>query len=275
MAPDHNQQNFAKKSNLMMRIVSAVVMLPIAIFIILESGSPFFILLCILTVIILSEWNGICEDKPLSLLVAVQSFCAVLLIFAVDWRSPYLNLSIASSLVSVIAAAYFVKANIIWALVGFIYALVPSVSLLLISDMMGGEVVLWMMIVIWSMDTGAYFVGKNIGGPKMSPTISPNKTWSGLIGGTVTAILGSGIYTYFMKEQNILFFENATILLILSGLFAILSQIGDLAESALKRKFSVKDSGSIIPGHGGVMDRVDGVLFVAPAVLAVSYVLYA
>lgn len=275
MAPDHSQQNPVKSNKLLTRIVSALVMLPIAVFVILNGGLPFFILLCLLTMLILSEWNGICEDKPISLLVAVQALCAVLLMLAVVWGSPHLYLSAACSIVSVITAAYFVKANIVWALIGFFYALVPSISFVLISDMMGGEVVLWMMIVIWSMDTGAYFAGKNIGGPKMSPKISPNKTWSGLIGGTVTAMLFSGIYAYFMKEQNIPLFESATILLILSGLFAILSQMGDLAESAVKRKFSVKDSGAIIPGHGGVMDRVDGVLFVAPAVLAVSYVLYA
>lgn len=275
MALDHNQQAPAKNNKLLTRVLSALVMLPIAIFIILNGGLPFFILLCLLTVIILSEWNGICEEKPFSLLVVVQALCAILLMLAVVWGSPHLELSFASSVVSVITAAYFVKANVIWALIGFLYALVPSVSLLLISDMMGGEVVLWMMIVIWSMDTGAYFAGKNIGGPKMSPTISPNKTWSGLIGGAITAMLFGGIYAYFMKEQNIPLFESAIILLILSGLFAILSQIGDLAESAVKRKFSVKDSGAIIPGHGGVMDRVDGVLFVAPAVFAVCYVLYA
>lgn len=275
MALDHNQQTPAKNNKLLTRVLSALVMLPVAIFIILNGGLPFFILLCLLTVIILSEWNGICEEKPFSLLVAVQALCAILLMLAVVWGSPYLELSFASSIVSVITAAYFVKANVIWAVIGLLYALVPSVSLLLISDMMGGEVVLWMMIVIWSMDTGAYFAGKNIGGPKMSPTISPNKTWSGLIGGTITAMLFGGVYAYFMKEQNIPLFESAIILLILSGLFAILSQIGDLAESAVKRKFSVKDSGAIIPGHGGVMDRVDGVLFVAPAVFTICYVLYA
>ena len=108
----------------------------------------------------------------------------------------------------------------------------------------------------------------------MAPKISPNKTWSGLVGGTLTAMVFGSLYAYYMNDKNIALFEDATILLILSGLFAILSQIGDLVESAVKRKFSVKDSGAIIPGHGGVMDRVDGVLFVAPAVLVVSYMLY-
>ena len=275
MAPDHSQKTPLKANKLLTRVLSALVMLPIAVFIILGGGIPYFILITLLTILIISEWNGICEDKPLSLLFAVQTVSAVLLLVEINWGSPYVMVSLASSLVAIVAVSFLVKAKVIWAIAGFLYALVPSAAFLLIGENIGGQVVLWMMIVIWSMDTGAYFVGKNIGGPKMSPTISPNKTWSGLIGGAITAMIVGYLYARFLGDQNILLFKDATILLILSGLFAILSQIGDLAESAVKRKFAVKDSGSIIPGHGGVMDRVDGVLFVAPAVLAVAYMLYA
>lgn len=275
MAPDHSQKTPSKANKLLTRVLSALVMLPIAIFIILGGGIPFFILVTLVTILILSEWNGICENKPLSLLFAVQAISALLLLVEVNWDSPYLMVSLASSLVAIVAVAFLTKAKVTWAITGFFYALLPSAAFLLISENIGGQVVLWMMIVIWSMDTGAYFAGKNIGGPKMSPTISPNKTWSGLIGGAITAMIIGSLYARFLGDQNIPLFEDATILLILGGLFAILSQIGDLAESAVKRKFAVKDSGSIIPGHGGIMDRVDGVLFVAPAVLAVSYMLYA
>ena len=263
-----------KKSNLLMRIISALVMLPIAIYIILNGGLLYFVLVSLLTVLILFEWNGICENKSLSVVFLMQAICSILLMLQVTWGSPYIFLSALSSLVTIIAAAYLVNAKIGWAVLGFIYAIVPSISFLLLYEDAGGEVVLWMMIVIWSMDIGAYFAGKNIGGPKMSPKISPNKTWSGLIGGTITAMVMGFLYAYFVKDYNIQLFESATILLILSGLFAILSQIGDLAESALKRKFGVKDSGALIPGHGGIMDRVDGVLFVAPAVVLVVYLLY-
>ena len=275
MAPDHNHSPSPKASNLLIRVLSALVMLPVAIYIILNGGMAFFVLVTLLTVLILSEWNGICEKKPFSILFVIQALSAVLLLVEVKWGSPYLLVSLSSSLVAIIAVSYVVKASVPWAITGFLYALVPSVAFILIGENVGGQVVLWMMIVIWSMDTGAYFVGKNVGGPKMSPTISPNKTWSGLIGGTITAMIIGYLYVHFVGDQNIGLFKNATILLILSGLFAILSQIGDLAESAVKRKFAVKDSGAIIPGHGGIMDRVDGVLFVAPTVLAVSYMLYA
>jgi len=108
----------------------------------------------------------------------------------------------------------------------------------------------------------------------MSPSISPNKTWSGLIGGTITAMLFGFLYVHFFGDKILPIFNNAIILIILSGVIAILSQVGDLAESALKRNFNTKDSGSIIPGHGGVMDRMDGILFVAPIVLVISYILH-
>lgn len=258
-----------KKNQLVIRILSALVMLPIAIYIIMTGGLPLFTLISLLSVIILSEWNGICEKKPFSLLFCVQSICTVLLLFQLKMGSPYIEYAFASSVISIIAVAYLVNAKLVWAILGFLYALIPSYSVLLLQENFGSLVLLWMMLLIWGMDTGAYFVGKKIGGPKMSPKISPNKTWSGLIGGAITAMILAYVFYMTAEVENVAIFENALILLILSGFLAILSQIGDLAESAVKRRYSVKDSGSIIPGHGGVMDRVDGILFVAPAILLI------
>ena len=273
MAPDLKKENPPKKNNLVLRVISALVMLPAAIYLILTGGLPFFILINFLTILILMEWNGITTGKPFSLVVAIQILCAILIMLQINFASPYIELAFASSVVSVIAVAYLAKVKIKWAITGFLYALLPSASFLIINETGGGYVILWMMIVIWSMDTGAYFVGKSVGGPKMSPKISPNKTWSGLIGGAITAMLMSAIYMIIVENQNVKLFEDVTILLFLSGVLAILSQIGDLAESAVKRKFNIKDSGSIIPGHGGVMDRLDGILFVAPAVVLLVFML--
>ncbi|MBT6330236.1 MAG: phosphatidate cytidylyltransferase [Kordiimonadaceae bacterium] len=249
-------------------------MAPVAGYIILSGGLAFLILIGVLTILILYEWNGICEKKPLSLLFFVQVFCSLLLMFQISENSPYIDYSIISSLISIAAVSFLIKAKVRWALLGFLYAIIPTLCFLIIQQNYGGVVLLWMMLVIWAMDTGGYFAGKNIGGPKMSPKISPNKTWSGLAGGTILAMIAGSAYGAFMQGSNVPLFNDATILLILSGLFAILSQLGDLAESAVKRKFAVKDSGAIIPGHGGIMDRVDGVLFVAPAVVIVINVLY-
>ncbi len=255
-----------KKSGLMLRVVSALVMLPIAISIILLGGIAYNILVILLTVLILFEWNGICEDKAFNSVFAFQTILVLLLIYSLItgiYFSEYIYLVPVGLLV--VACIYY-KINLLFALLGTAYALLPALSLIWLRQNFDGLIVLWVMIIVWSMDTGAYFAGKNIGGPKMAPRISPNKTWAGLIGGAITAVIFGLIAAhYFEFKFNLIFLIPA------AAILAIWSQIGDLAESALKRHFKVKDSGAIIPGHGGIMDRVDGVLFAAPAVVLFIY----
>ena len=117
----------------------------------------------------------------------------------------------------------------------------------------------WLLIVVWTTDTAAYVVGRGVGGPRLAPSISPGKTWSGLGGGVIGASLASVITAWALGSERWVQFAG------LGAAFAVLAQLGDLAESALKRRAGVKDSGSLIPGHGGVLDRVDGLLLTAPA----------
>jgi len=259
-----------KKSNLMLRILSALVMLPVVVFIILQGGLAYCLFVTLLTVLILYEWNGICEDKAFNMAFVFQGVAVLLLIYSFysgEYFDAYVYLIPIGLLVSV--CLYF-KMKVLFALMGTVYALLPALSLIWLRQAtdQGGWIVLWVMIIVWSMDTGAYFSGKAIGGPKMSPKISPNKTWAGLMGGAVTAVVfGLMAAHYFDLGFNLLFLIPA------AAALAIWSQIGDLAESALKRYFDVKDSGAIIPGHGGIMDRVDGVVFAAPAVALFLYLL--
>lgn len=144
-----------------------------------------------------------------------------------------------------------------WQAAGFLYALVPALALLWIRDRapQGLELLLWVFIVTWSTDIGAFFAGRAIGGPKLAPSISPNKTVAGLIGGMISAALAG----YAWAELTSL---SAT-LFVLAPLFALAAQAGDLFESGLKRRAGVKDSGSWLPGHGGALDRLDGLVVVA------------
>ncbi len=120
--------------------------------------------------------------------------------------------------------------------------------------------VLFVMVVVWAGDIGAYIAGRAVGGPKLAPSISPGKTWSGAVGGTLCAVLaGLAVARMHLPVAGLLAF----------GL-SVMAQLGDLLESAVKRRFGAKDSGRIIPGHGGLLDRLDGVLAAAPAGLAVS-----
>ena len=144
-----------------------------------------------------------------------------------------------------------------WLLGGFVYALLPAIALLWLRDRapQGLELVLWVFIVTWTTDIGAYFAGRAIGGPKLAPNISPNKTWAGLIGGMVSAALAGWAWTQYVMLP--------TTLIWLAPAFAAAAQGGDLFESWLKRRAGAKDSGSLLPGHGGLLDRLDGLVVVA------------
>ncbi|GAA4041775.1 phosphatidate cytidylyltransferase [Sphingomonas rosea] len=149
-----------------------------------------------------------------------------------------------------------------WKIGGFLYALLPTIALLWVRERggvpqgsHGFELVLWAFIVTWSADIGAFFAGRSFGGPKLAPSISPNKTWSGFAGGVIAATLIGGIWANFAGLDRAW--------LLLAPVFAAFAAGGDLFESWMKRRAGVKDSGRLIPGHGGVFDRLDGLLPVA------------
>ncbi len=144
-----------------------------------------------------------------------------------------------------------------WQLAGFFYALVPALALLWIRDRspIGIELLMWVFITTWSVDIGAYFAGRGIGGPKLAPTISPKKTWAGLVGGVAAAALFGGLWAWLLELPSSLIWLTLP--------FGFGAQIGDLFESWLKRRAGVKDSGNWLPGHGGALDRLDGLVVVA------------
>jgi phosphatidate cytidylyltransferase len=149
-----------------------------------------------------------------------------------------------------------------WKIFGFFYCLLPAVSLLLIRERAefagvgrGPDLLIWVFLVVWSTDIGAYFAGRAIGGPKLAPSISPNKTVAGLLGGIASAAVFAGAWTNMAKLP--------ALLLWLAVPMAFAAQMGDLFESGLKRRVGVKDSGTWLPGHGGLLDRLDGLVPVA------------
>lgn len=144
-----------------------------------------------------------------------------------------------------------------WSVAGFLYALLPALSLLWIRDRadQGLEMLLWVFIVTWATDIGAYFAGRAIGGPKLAPSISPNKTIAGLAGGIVSAGLAGFVWVQAMHLPPLLIWVAPTL--------AVAAQAGDLFESWMKRRAGVKDSGDWLPGHGGMLDRLDGLVPVA------------
>ena len=152
--------------------------------------------------------------------------------------------------------------GIAWKVFGFFYCLLPAVSLLWIREQAeyagigrGPDLLIWVFLVVWATDIGAYFAGRAIGGPKLAPSISPNKTIAGLVGGVASAAILAGAWASLVELPSILVWLAAPL--------AVAAQLGDLFESGLKRRAGVKDSGTWLPGHGGLLDRLDGLVPVA------------
>jgi phosphatidate cytidylyltransferase len=145
-----------------------------------------------------------------------------------------------------------------WAIGGFLYCLAPALALLWIRDRSGSDglaLLLWVFLVTWATDIGAYFTGRHFGSRKLAPSISPNKTVEGLWGGVAAAALFGGAWVWATELKPALF--------VLAPVLALAAQAGDLFESRMKRQAGVKDSGNWLPGHGGLLDRLDGLVPVA------------
>ena len=160
-----------------------------------------------------------------------------------------------------------------WRIGGMFYVTVPCASLIwlrgvTISDApnAGINMVIFLMLCVWATDIGAYFTGRKIGGKKLAPTISPGKTWAGLFGGMVAAGITGGICHSFSPFPPTLLSS-----IVIGMMLAVISQGGDLFESWLKRRAGVKDSGTLIPGHGGLLDRIDGMVTATPIFALVAY----
>jgi len=202
------------KENTKQRVVTALVLIPLALYAIFYSKNFFLLSAIAIAILMTVEWIDMTRSM-------------------VDQKK--------------------------WRLIGFFYILIPVYSVIKIR-LYDADILFWMFAVIWSTDIFAFFAGRTLGGAKLAPTISPNKTWSGLLGGMIASVL-IGFMSAFMFSGGVLFFMFVSLFL------AVLEQGSDLLESKFKRIFGVKDSGDIIPGHGGVLDRLDGMMLVAPVVL--------
>lgn len=289
MAPQSNQQAM-KASNLAVRIVSALVLIPIAL-IAIYLGRPWFDAFVIVFAVVMAwEWARIAgrrrnpdDPSPAGRLpvsnwapAGLLSTAIVLAALLIDRFPDTFPLGLPSWSIIGIGVALAIVATwpmqrhrALWFGLGILYVAVPSMALLWVRDDpvtgQGIELLAWILALVIATDTGAYAAGRSIGGPKLAPRISPNKTWAGLLGGVAAAAIVGLIAGLLLGLPSL------WKLMILSGGLAVIEQIGDLLESAFKRRFGMKDSSHIIPGHGGVLDRVDGLLAVSVAVAALDY----
>jgi phosphatidate cytidylyltransferase len=252
---------------LRVRVLSSVVLALPALAAVYVGGLLFDLLLGLIVLVMAFEWDRLCAgprdpgirvNDPATWALAAAILAVVV---AAVLQAPALALWLTLAgfaAVFLIARGIDRRAPLLQAL-GALYIGIPFVALVwLRADPAAGAVtVFWLLGVVWATDTGALFAGRSIGGPKLAPVISPNKTWAGLAGGMIAAAaVGAGFALWLGGPV-------ALAALVSAGL-AVVAQAGDLAESLIKRHFGVKDSGKLIPGHGGIFDRVDGLLAVAP-----------
>ncbi len=251
----------SKWADLGVRTASTVVLIPVVLGIVWLGSFWFTGLIVALGILMATEWVRISYGNNKIQLLIHEVAAASLIMGS-------LKLSLLALLI-LTAVSWFVRRKDdfnFFKLVGVFYIGLPILAFdVLRSDTAFGFLaVVWCMMIVWSADIMAYFFGRIIGGPKMVPRISPKKTWAGMLGAIVGAALASSAISYFGKI-------DVLPLALVAALFAILEQGGDIFESAFKRHFGVKDSGTLIPGHGGVLDRVDGLITVVTCAAVVGF----
>jgi phosphatidate cytidylyltransferase len=243
---------------LRLRILSALVMAPVAI-ILVWLGGWFFLGLAVVAGLLMNhEWDRLCDGsgRGAHLWLLAGTIVAAGVLFQLDQLSWSLGIAVVGALASAVLRG---GRHVTWTLLGAVYIILPILALIWLrrEPSSGLATVIWLLFVVWATDTGAYVFGRLIGGPKMAPRISPNKTWAGLLGGAAAAAL-IGIPAGWLAGA-----QSPKYLIVSGAILAIVGQAGDVFESSIKRHFNAKDSGTIIPGHGGLFDRLDSLLFVA------------
>ncbi len=258
--PPPTQPDSGRWRDLRLRMLSAAVLAPLALACIWVGGAAFTALVAFMVAGLAYEWLGLCKQRqsPAAIMVFVALPAAVVL---ASWggAKPALLLLALATLAGVALARGLSPARPV--AFGVPYLGVGAVALVWLREPVssGGANVIVLLLIVWASDIGAYVVGRAVGGPRLAPLISPGKTWSGAIGGLLaaaatglaaSAILGGGPLSW--RPLGFALLIGAT------------GQAGDLFESQLKRHFGVKDSSHMIPGHGGLLDRLDAVLTAAP-----------
>ncbi len=256
---------------LVRRIVSSLVLAP-PVLAAVYFGSPWVEAMLLLAAAEMArEWAKLCDGghaSPGGVVIAAGAIVAIALL---SWS----GIGVALIVVIATVAAAFVsglprgRETAFWLAAGAPVVVLPCLAFLWLrlEAEQGRELCFWLLAAVWATDIGAYAVGRTVGGPRLWPRVSPGKTWSGLAGGVVAASV-VGVATAWLIGV-----DRAVALAVAGALVALVSQSGDLAESAVKRRFGVKDAGKLIPGHGGLLDRVDGLIAAIPAVAVAVWLL--
>ena len=252
-------------SDLRLRVASAAVLVPVAIACLWYGGFPFVLLVAVAAAGMGTEWGTISGGAPTRwpglLLPAELAAAAVIAGSGQPGGAALVLLATAALLIALSKGRRF------WSAAGVLYLGPTAIALpWLRADLSAGfDNVLFLLLLVWASDIGAYLVGRCIGGPKLAPRISPGKTWSGAVGGLVAAVGVAWLAAALLRPP-----AAPWPTVPLAAALGIAAQAGDLFESWVKRHFGVKDSGRSIPGHGGLLDRLDAALAVLPLAAALA-----
>jgi phosphatidate cytidylyltransferase len=259
--PMQLQHSSGPASDLLLRIASSVVLLSLALGAAYAGGLVAAVVTAFFAVIILFEWVRLTGGKT----GWAAGFAVAVAGAVLATGAGMLLVACSIAVLGALLAALLFRAT--WLPAGILYATAFGVGIMAIREApgYGFAALFFVLAVVWATDSGAFFAGRFIGGPKLSPAISPKKTWAGSLGGLVAAVLAGCAAARLT--------QNVPLTLPLVGVALVLSvfcQAGDLYESWIKRHFGAKDSGSLIPGHGGIMDRVDGLIFAVAAAIGIG-----
>lgn len=245
--------------NLMLRVLAGVVLAPLTIAAAYLGGWLWAALATLATMGMYAEWLVVVQAiRPRVVAAGIVALAIAGVALAIGFPGK----ALLAIVVGLVAVAILARVNRGWALAGLLYAAAALFGAVLVrADPQSGFIaLLFVLLVVWITDIGGYFAGRGIGGPKLWVRVSPKKTWAGAIGGFAGSL---AVAAGFAASG----FGRMLPLLLLVAVLSVVSQLGDLFESAVKRRFGVKDSSNVIPGHGGLLDRLDG--FVAAIVMAV------
>lgn len=245
-----------RPSDLKTRAIVGIALICVAVAALVMGHILFWVLASVAGVLMQGEWGSLIGADARARRLAMFAICVPLAIMAPD---PLVAGPSFLAIGLLLGAALFVVAitRSFPLALGILYVGIPVLALLFLRAQQNGLLLaFWALGLVWATDIGAYFAGRSIGGPKLAPSISPSKTWAGL-GGGVLAALAFGFALHFWAGLPVK-------LAAACGILAVAAQGGDLFESAMKRRAGVKDSGTLLPGHGGVLDRLDGVVTAAP-----------
>lgn len=254
------------RSELGLRIISGIVLAAVALGVTWLGGPVFAAFWLAAGIAIAFEWIGMTRAEPRAILSALcaAGLAGLLVAYKLDagWSSELAILILSLGGIVLVAES---RRDRGWAVPGFLYAALVALVPVVVRDRpdLGALAILWIFGVVWTTDVAAYFTGRALGGPKLAPRVSPKKTWSGFLGGLAAATIVGTLVVHFGRRFDSDPAVGLVLVALASALASVASQIGDLGESALKRRFGAKDSGHLIPGHGGVMDRLDGFAAVA------------